>query len=111
MGIGKKKQFNNKVTIINDNIWNYLDKNLNKVSYDVIWLDIWYNICGDNLIEMYPMEALSKQILKENGIVLVWTIKACECMTDNYYNSFEPINNSKQKIIEVELIKRKLKNE
>lgn len=77
-----KKEFNDKVGIVNMDIWTFLDAcRQDKRTFDVIWLDIWKDICPDNLVEMYPMKYLAENILNENGEVLVWTIEASENMT------------------------------
>ncbi len=74
--IKKEKDLNDKVKIIHQDIWKFLDEQRGQTTYDIIWLDIWEYICGDNLVDMIPMKFLSKQLLNEDGKVLVWCEEA-----------------------------------
>lgn len=103
-----KKKFDDKVKIINKDIWDYLSLNIGH-TYDVIWLDIWLEICSDNVVDMYPLNEVAKKLLNRNGKVLIWNIKGCEEMVKDYFRIKRIETNTKQKIINSELLKRGMK--
>lgn len=100
--IKTKKTFNDKVTIIHQDIWVYLQLETPQKFFDVIWLDIWEDVCPDNLVDMYPMIHLARRFLRRDGKVLIWCIKTCEYMTKSQLGSLP----SKNEVIRAELKKR-----
>jgi hypothetical protein len=77
--------------------------NANNKTFDTIWLDIWEDICPDNLVDMYPMEELAKRILNPDGKVSVWLMNGCEVMT---LQNFQGAELPKNKIIKSVLAER-----
>jgi len=56
-----EKKFPGKINFINDSIFDYKPKKNSKDKYNVVWFDIWDNLCTDNLQEMGKLHRIYGQ--------------------------------------------------
>lgn len=67
-----KPSLDPRIKVIQADIFEYVKRN--DISFDMAWLDIWYDICGENVKEM---EELKKHLVGKVPRVFCWGEQLC----------------------------------